>query len=84
MAALRLAFVLASVCVWPGLTAQTTPAQTAPDAAYQAERRRAAQLFQEGKRLEALPLLEQLAREKTPITQFLAAAPGTHDGQAVG
>jgi Flp pilus assembly protein TadD len=57
MAALRIAFVLASVCVTPGLRAQA-----APDATYQAERQRAAELFQQGKRLEALPLLEQLVR----------------------
>jgi hypothetical protein len=42
-------FVLASVWVSPVLQAQAVP-----EATYQAERRRAAELFQEGKRLEAL------------------------------
>jgi tetratricopeptide (TPR) repeat protein len=66
MVALRVAFVLASVCVAPGL-----PAQTAPDAAYQAERRKAAQLFQEGKRLEALPFLEQLVKANPKDPEIL-------------
>lgn len=33
---------------------------------------------------EAVPLLEQLAREKTPVTQLLAAAPRNPDGLALG
>jgi tetratricopeptide (TPR) repeat protein len=66
MVALRVAFVLASVCVAPGL-----PAQTAPDAAYQAERRKAAQLFQVGKRLEALPFLEQLVKANPKDPEIL-------------
>src|SRR5258708_24349630 len=37
-------------------------AQTAPDAGYQAKRQKAAELFEQGKRLEALPLLEELAQ----------------------
>lgn len=37
-------------------------AQAAPDPAYQARRQKAAELFQQGKRLEALPLLEELVK----------------------
>jgi tetratricopeptide (TPR) repeat protein len=59
-------FVLAAVCVSPSLKAQT-----APDPTYQAERRRAAQLFQEGKRLEALPLLEQLVTANPKDAEML-------------
>ncbi len=69
-------FVLASVWLSPGLRAQA-----APDATYQAERRRAAELFQEGKRLEALPLLEKLveANPKDPeMLVDLAAALADH------
>jgi len=41
----------------------TPPAHTQGDAAYQAKRQQAMQLFDQGKRLEALPLLEELVRE---------------------
>jgi len=33
---------------------------------------------------EAVPLLEDLAREKTPVAELLATAPGSLNGQAVG
>jgi tetratricopeptide (TPR) repeat protein len=46
-------FLVASVCVSRGARAQDP-------ATYQAQRRRATELFQDGKRLEALPVLEQL------------------------
>jgi hypothetical protein len=79
-------FVLASVWVSPGLRAQT-----APDASYQVERRRAAELFQEGKRLEALPLLEQLVKANPKDAEMLvdlAAALADHaalvDREAAG
>src|SRR5215470_910390 len=79
-------FVLASFWLSPRLRAQT-----APDATYQAERRRAADLFQEGKRLEALPLLEKLvkANPKDPeMLVDLAAALADHaalgDREAAG
>ena len=79
-------FGLASVWVSPALRAQAPP-----NASYQAERRRAAELFQEGKRLEALPLLEQLvkANPKDPeMLVDLAAALADHaalvDQEAAG
>jgi len=79
-------FVLASFWLSPRLRAQA-----APDATYQAERRRAADLFQEGKRLEALPLLEKLvkANPKDPeMLVDLAAALADHaalgDREAAG
>jgi tetratricopeptide (TPR) repeat protein len=59
-------FVLAILCVSGGLKAQTPP-----DPTYQAERRRAAQLFQEGKRLEALPLLERLVKANPKDAEML-------------
>lgn len=78
--------VLASVCVSPELRAQP-----APDAAYQAQRERASELFQEGKRLEALPLLEELVRanpQDREILVDLAAALVDHaplvDREAAG
>jgi tetratricopeptide (TPR) repeat protein len=66
MAAPRLVFVLAFVCVAPELRAQS-----APDPTYQAERRRVEQLFQEGQRLEALPLLEQLVKANPKDAEML-------------
>src|SRR5690348_15573671 len=41
----------------------TPPVHTQGDAAYQAKRQQAMQLFDQGKRLEALPLLEDLVQE---------------------
>jgi len=58
--------VLAGVCVSPKLWAQP-----APDPTYQAQRWRATKLFQEGKRLEALPLLEELVRAKPQDREIL-------------
>jgi tetratricopeptide (TPR) repeat protein len=66
MATLRVAFVLASVCVAPALRAQA-----APDATYQAERRRAVELFQQGRQMEALPLLEQLVKANPKDPEML-------------
>ena len=59
-------FLLASVCVSPELRAQD-----APDAAYRAQRRRATELFQDGKRLEALPVLEQLVKTNPTDREIL-------------
>jgi Flp pilus assembly protein TadD len=58
------------VGVWtaPGLVAQ--PARTVPD---QAKRQEAANLFQQGKRLEALPLLEDLATGEPKNPNLLVA-----------
>jgi tetratricopeptide (TPR) repeat protein len=47
--------LLTILCLSPRLRAQATP-----DVSYQTERQKAAELFNQGKRLEALPLLEQL------------------------
>jgi Flp pilus assembly protein TadD len=62
---------LAAFCaVWtaPGLVAQ--PAPTVPD---QSKRQEAANLFQQGKRLEALPLLEDLATAEPKNANVLVA-----------
>src|SRR5215469_15003360 len=48
-------------------------AQTQRDAAYEGKRRQAIKLFQQGKRLEALPLLEELV-QKTPKDDELLVA----------
>lgn len=48
-------------------------AQTAPDAAYNAKRQEAASLFNQGKRLEALPLLEELVKANPTDDQMLVA-----------
>jgi tetratricopeptide (TPR) repeat protein len=50
-----LALLLLNLCAAPCFVAQA-----APDAAYQSKRQNAADLFNRGKRLEALPLLEEL------------------------
>src|SRR5215813_3939584 len=59
-------FVFTSVFVSPKLRAQP-----APDTTYQAQRSRATELFQEGKRLEALPLLENLVRANPQDREIL-------------
>ncbi|HEY6305592.1 MAG TPA: tetratricopeptide repeat protein [Candidatus Angelobacter sp.] len=46
-------------------------AQAAPDADYQAGRQRAVALFNQGKRLEALPLLEELAHKDPKDSEVL-------------
>lgn len=48
-------------------------AQTAGNADYQARRQKASDLFNQGKRLEALPFLEQLAKENPNDDQILVA-----------
>jgi tetratricopeptide (TPR) repeat protein len=48
-------------------------AQTGPDAGYQARRQKAAELFDQGKRLEALPLLEELAQSNPKDDAMLVA-----------
>lgn len=50
-----------------------TVAQSAPDATYATRRQKASDLFDQGKRLEALPLLEQLAKENPKDDQILVA-----------
>src|SRR4029077_8703255 len=51
----------------------TPPAHTQGDAAYQAKRQQAMQLFDQGKRLEALPLLEDLVREDSGDQEVVVA-----------
>ena len=63
-----LLLILVSLCAAPGLVAQ--PAAVAPD---QAKRQEAANLFQQGKRLEALPLLEELAKAEPQNAALLVA-----------
>jgi tetratricopeptide (TPR) repeat protein len=48
-------------------------AQSTPDPAYQAERQKASKLFEQGKRLEALPLLEELVKANPKDDQMLVA-----------
>jgi len=58
--------LLLILCPSPRLRAQATP-----DAGYQAERQKAAELFNQGKRLEALPLLEQLVKANSKDNEML-------------
>jgi hypothetical protein len=53
--------------------ASSIVAQVGPEAAYQAERQKADDLFSEGKRLEALPLLEELVKTHPKDDQMLVA-----------
>jgi tetratricopeptide (TPR) repeat protein len=48
-------------------------AQTVPDGAYQAKRQRAVELLEHGKRLEALPLLEELVKTNAKDDTMLVA-----------
>ena len=48
-------------------------AQAASDAAYQVQRQKASELFQQGKRLEALPLLEKLVKTNPKDDEMLVA-----------
>jgi tetratricopeptide (TPR) repeat protein len=58
-----LSIVATQSCAQEHTHTHTPPAHTQGDAAYQARRLQAMQLFDQGKRLEALPLLEELVRE---------------------
>lgn len=60
--------VFLSLCVVP-----CTIAQAGPDSDYQAKRQKAAGLFNQGKRLEALPLLEELAQINPRDDEMLVA-----------
>jgi len=48
-------------------------AQAGPDTAYQAKRQKAAEVFSQGKRLEALPLLEELVKANPKDDEMLVA-----------
>jgi tetratricopeptide (TPR) repeat protein len=63
-----LALLLLSLCASPCVVAQA-----APDAAYQSKRQDAADLFSRGKRLEALPLLEELVKADPKDDEMLVA-----------
>jgi tetratricopeptide (TPR) repeat protein len=58
-----LGIMAAPACAQEHVHTHTPPAHTQGDAAYQAKRKQAMQLFDQGKRLEALPLLEDLVQE---------------------
>ena len=60
--------VLANLCVVHGLTAQA-----GLDPAYEAKRRQASELFEQGKRLEALPRLEELVKTNPKDDAMLVA-----------
>jgi len=63
-----LALLVLNLCAAPCLVAQA-----APDAAYQSKRQNAADLFDRGKRLEALPLLEELVKADPKDDEMLVA-----------
>ncbi len=60
--------MLLNLCVAPCIAAQAIP-----DAAYQAKRQRAVELFEHGKRLEDLPLLEELVKTNPKDDAILVA-----------
>ena len=64
----HLFLVFLSVCAAPCIVAQTSP-----DARYRANRQKAAELFDQGKRLEALPLLEELTQTSPKDDEMLVA-----------
>jgi Tfp pilus assembly protein PilF len=63
-----LALLFLNLCAAPCFVAQA-----APDAAYQSKRQNAADLFSGGKRLEALPLLEELVKADPKDDEMLVA-----------
>src|SRR5205814_9217085 len=58
-----------SLCAVP-----CTIAQSSRDSAYETTRHKAAELFDQGKRLEALPFLEELTQTKTKNIEMLVAS----------
>jgi Flp pilus assembly protein TadD len=75
----NLSFVLLlSLCAMPPLVfqanaAQPDAAQVKPDASDQEKRQQAVMLFSQGKRLEALPLLEELVQKNPRDAELLVA-----------
>ena len=67
-----LLLVVLGLCAAPCLVAQSAPAPT-PDASSQAKRETALALFVQGKRLEALPLLEELVQKNPQDPELLVA-----------
>src|SRR5947199_10241681 len=74
---LFLGIVATLACAQEHVHTQTPPAHTQGDAAYQAKRQQAMQLFDQGKRLEALPLLEDLMREDPEDQEVVVALAGS-------
>lgn len=67
-----LLLVVLGLCAAPCLVAQSAPVPT-PDASSQAKRETALALFVHGKRLEALPLLEELVQKNPQDPELLVA-----------
>lgn len=65
---IHIAILLLSHCVSPGLRGQVSL-----DGDSQAQRQKAAELFNQGRRLEALPLLEQLVRANSQDDEMMVA-----------
>ena len=65
--------VATPACAQEHTHTHTPPAHTQGDAAYQAKRQQAMQLFEQGKRLEALPLLEVLVEEDAGDKEVVVA-----------
>jgi tetratricopeptide (TPR) repeat protein len=63
-----IAGLLLSLCAVSSIAAQA-----GPDTAYQAKRQQASELFEQGKRLEALPLLEELVKTNPKDDVMLVA-----------
>jgi tetratricopeptide (TPR) repeat protein len=68
-----LGIAVTPACAQEHVHTHTPPAHTQGDAAYQAKRQQAMQLFDQGKRLEALPLLEDLMREDAGDQEVVVA-----------
>jgi tetratricopeptide (TPR) repeat protein len=68
-----LCIVVTLACAQEHTHTHTPPAHTQGDAAYQAKRQQAMQLFDQDKRLEALPLLEDLVREDSGDEEVVVA-----------
>ena len=68
-----LCVVVTLACAQEHTHTHTPPAHTQGDAAYQAKRQQAMQFFEQGKRLEALPLLEDLVREDAGDQEVVVA-----------
>jgi len=62
-----------AACAQEHTHTHTPPAHTQGDAAYVAKRKQAMQLFDQGKRLEALPLLEELVKEDPDVEEVVVA-----------
>jgi tetratricopeptide (TPR) repeat protein len=66
-----LLLVILNFCAVALCLPQQTAPSPAPDTAYQAKRQRAVDLFDQGKRLEALPLVEELVKANARDAEML-------------